>query len=339
MAKIMFLAIPTAPVCCCHKSLLPFVLTNFNPRVISLVMPKHSYYREGRKRSYSRSRRSRCWYINQAIWQDIEAAFECLCLTIPERHCRQVDNDGNSCGHALVACAGSSPMFGLLHQLGLLHGLWRPPPKDVDVFVTGRLARSSTFCAWVKAEMVRITEAGYQIESVTKTFHSYATNDGTMIRIINVKVRGIKIELSFVQAPDSSDIDEVVEKFDLSVAKVAFHTGTRSYRYSAETLADLKNGRTRVKDFSFDGAYPSCRERKQLQSTLTRTEKYSNRGFPPMSLPLLLQNGVANVAGLNSAPLIIPDDESHEDIAEEGVEEDVHEEVEQEAGPCRESRK
>jgi hypothetical protein len=212
-------------------------------------------------------------------------------LTVPKKQCRGLDEEGNICGSALVAIAGSASLFSFLFELNMLHQTWQEYPKDVDVFVSGRLSRSPVFNAWVDAQILRMANAGYVIESVQKIENSYATEDGTPIMITNVKVEGIAVIISFVQALDSADINEVMEKFDLSVVKVAYHTGIECYHCSEGTFDDLKNHITHVKNFSFAGQYPTRRERKKLESTLARTEKYSRRGFPPIALPLLLQNG------------------------------------------------
>ena len=159
-------------------------------------------------------------------------------------------------------------------------------PGDADYFITGE-----NFFSRVDVLIMLLREV---VEAHGKTLtvekaqpHLYACPNRT-IWTVNVRIQGLDTKLSFVESPECKNMKEVLENFDVSVAKVMYDCkGTGMLLTRSDVLSQIKGGVANVKDFEVGLLYPTLFQCRRITSTLNRMNKYGERGYMFLNYPKL----------------------------------------------------
>ena len=188
------------------------------------------------------------------------------------------------CGPAVVV-AGSAALY--LHMIER-RILPRWDPNDLDVFVTGSMARrASKFRSYVNRFVNMVELSSFTLEEVEEHFNYYCLRDHKVL-IINVKVKEFGIPFSFVQCPHLKDGTEVVDTFDINIVKVWIQIDTVRIVMNPEVYHCIAAKIAKVEDVVWSDVVPSRFDRAKLTSTLRRMEKYRKRGFRFLDTPLIM---------------------------------------------------
>lgn len=203
-------------------------------------------------------------------------------------------------GH--VGCAGSAPLAVVeaimsRNRQGRLRGRWereRRKPwlvNDIDFFVSGlRGQRRASFRTFVRAAMRKVEtvmKAEGRTVIVGEEFENRYAFSGMSILMHNMEVSGNDLTISFVQAPNSENMLEVINCFDIDVVKVIYNPVRRELYAPLDVVVAIENGEARVCDFGLSEGQPSEYDVKKVCSTMKRMQKYGSRGYTFKRYPKL----------------------------------------------------
>lgn len=201
----------------------------------------------------------------------------------------------NSQQHEHVCVSGSAPLLWFLlsqpeHSISPEH-LFRP--NDIDIFVYGDPAEThETFYDFFITLTNNIETAGYTITSRSQCFNWYVLPHQP-VRIINITVKGLKSNLSFIQCPEDNTPQEIVDRFDMDIVQVIYDIERQSIVIADDIRRNILKRQATVKDFVFDHHFPFDRDHKMYAATSSRMFKYIKRGFtfrsglPPLRCSLM----------------------------------------------------
>ena len=195
-------------------------------------------------------------------------------------------------------CAGSASMA--MVQLlmsrsrsGGLRGRWKKNRNgkvlegaeigDYDWFIGGKDGGSwSSFRERVRVLIAQIRcvveEENRVVTVLEEKRHPYANSGGELL-IQDIRISGISLKVSFVQALHCKDMTEVVDGFDMNVVKVIYNPGSRKLYCSLDTVVAIESGLARVRDFEVSPGSPTTLEVARVSSTMKRMKKYGGRGY------------------------------------------------------------
>lgn len=155
-------------------------------------------------------------------------------------------------------------------------------PCDVDVFICGKHGSSvNSYNMYVSKAINKMKEIGHTI-SFLKSHTNYSVLEGVAVSIIDVEVEGIKTVISFIRAPGSSTVHDVVAKFSLDIVRMVYNFQTGGYIMSEEDRCNLDNGFMRVSQSLVDlleGGVCTDFVISKLRSLYHLVDKYRARGF------------------------------------------------------------
>lgn len=206
---------------------------------------------------------------------------------------------------AAEGVAGSASLAVLASVLsrnrsGMARGRWKKrwneaevptDVNDVDFFVGGKNGRSAHRFRVFVADMInKVREYGAKhgkVVTVEKEIaHHYANFDGVVL-IQNVRLSGVGVKLSFVQAPACDTMLEVVESFDIDVVKVILNVQRMQLHSKVEVAVAVESGNASVCDYGLQKNYPCQFDLSQVGNTLCRMRKYGKRGYLFKAYPVL----------------------------------------------------
>ena len=221
---------------------------------------------------------------------EVVIVFEIVRLTLKSM------NAGGSCSRGWIeniGVAGSSALLVLEAILRRdkdldIRGRWTEDLNkwqsgDVDVFVGGRWGSSEANffrCARRFLRHVKLVgkSKGHAFECVEHYYHRYAFPN-TRIKIVDIHLADLNVNISLVQTPNNRNMKDVIDSFDIDVAKVIYNPTTGLLHAPLSTLAGVDSGNASVKCFEMDKDFPSEFQVRNASSSLRRMRKYGQRGY------------------------------------------------------------
>ena len=155
-------------------------------------------------------------------------------------------------------------------------------PNDIDLFVAGRWGNTTRlFILFVHRTLKRLTRAGYYF-AVEYKKNRYAVPN-RIVHIVDVKITGLELTLSFVQSPCCANLREVANAFDIDVCRVIYLIHSCSFVVDKKVQKSIEAGRATVNSIAFCSRSYGGRithvDRSKVLSSMVRINKYLGRGF------------------------------------------------------------
>ena len=169
---------------------------------------------------------------------------------------------------------------------------WKPwNIGDVDVFVAGlngeSVERFNEFVAVFTRVLIRSgRQNGFSVVGSAWHNNLYAV-ENHIVKIVDITFRGVDLKLSLVQAPCASNMKDVVDRFDIDVAKVIYNPMTGLVHAPLPTVWAVETGNAKVKNFELKAGFPTVFQVAAINSTLKRMIKYGKRGYTFADYPQL----------------------------------------------------
>ena len=150
-------------------------------------------------------------------------------------------------------------------------------PSDGDYFIVGD---SSRFFERVR-QLVNLLRAvasklNRRLTLSRAKRNIYALKDNPIF-IVNVAISGLSIPISFVQAPTSRNMKEVLDTFDIDIAKCYYDCSNTGYiLVNSNVFECIRAGKARVYDIPVSENGPTAFETKKIASTIRRMNKYGD---------------------------------------------------------------
>lgn len=178
--------------------------------------------------------------------------------------------------HNVVGMLGSAPlkMYQVEHKIGPTGWI----PHDFDVFVSGDDGRTPRRFHWFVNKVVKNMQEMFNVLWGETSYTMYAKN-GVEICVIDVKVRGIDKNISFVQCPTCRNLLEVADGFDIDVCRVIYDIHAKRFRCSQSVMEHIKSCQAVLEGFDFAATGITKKDATYVQKTMYRMVKYRERGF------------------------------------------------------------
>jgi len=166
-------------------------------------------------------------------------------------------------------------------QGGGNHLVWSP--NDVDVFFCGKVgSRKASFRTAVRGICKKLSkqlaQGGLRLIEEKEHEKRYTSRPQPFL-IRNVKIEGMETTVSFIQVPDCEDVGELMEGFDMDIARCLCSIEKKELWAPLKVVSQIWKGEAAVVDFVTKQRHPSEKDERIICSTLGRMRKYGRRGY------------------------------------------------------------
>ena len=168
-------------------------------------------------------------------------------------------------------------------------------PNDADYFIIA--ATAALFFTRVNQIIALLSKVveDYNVRlSVKEPYQNFYAYNEQPIWIVNLRIGHLETPISFIQTPNCRNMYEVIDKFDIDVARVFYDCASSGKVFvNSNIFESIRAGFAETDDFVVNPGGPTAFETRKISSTIGRMHKcgegerrYTFRNYPEFQIDL-----------------------------------------------------